>query len=176
MIDLYPKVCNLCGGPVEYISNAQIYGRQYGSGFCYRCRSCGAYVGTHKPQPRKALGILANTEMREWKQKCHNQFDPFWQEHKDKQRRRKNLYIRLAGEMGIDVRDCHFGYFDLDQLKTAYRILEKWWENPPEDMDYEPASEPCKCCYCAAWTDLYGVMTYACDMSFCIKAVEEEVW
>lgn len=176
MIDFYPKVCNLCGGPVEYISNAQIYGRQYGSGFCYRCRSCGAYVGTHKPQPRKALGILANTEMREWKQKCHNQFDPFWQEHKDKQRRRKNLYIRLAGEMGIDVRDCHFGYFDLDQLKTAYRILEKWWENPPEDMDYEPASEPCKCCYCAAWTDLYGVMTYACDMSFCIKAVEEEVW
>ena len=161
---------------MEYISNAQIYGRQYGSGFCYRCRSCGAYVGTHKPQPRKALGILANTEMREWKQKCHNQFDPFWQEHKDKQRRRKNLYIRLAGEMGIDVRDCHFGYFDLDQLKTAYRILEKWWENPPEDMDYEPASEPCKCCYCAAWTDLYGVMTYACDMSFCIKAVEEEVW
>lgn len=176
MIDLYPKVCNLCGGPVEYVSNTQIYGRQYGSGFCYRCRSCGAYVGTHKPQPRKALGILANTEMREWKQKCHNQFDPFWQEHKDKQRRRKNLYIRLAGEMGIDVRDCHFGYFDLDQLKTAYRILEKWWENPPEDMDYEPASEPCKCCYCAAWTDLYGVMTYACDMSFCIKAVEEEVW
>lgn len=176
MIDLYPKVCNLCEGEVEYISNAQIYGRQYGSGFCYRCRACGAYVGTHKPQPRKALGILANTEMREWKQKCHNQFDPFWQEHKDKQRRRKNLYIRLAGEMGIDVRDCHFGYFDLDQLKMAYRILEKWWENPPEDMDYEPASEPCKCCYCAAWTDLYGVMTYACDMSFCIKAVEEEVW
>ena len=176
MIDLYPKVCNLCGGPVEYISNSQIYGRQYGSGFCYRCRSCGAYVGTHKPQPRKALGILANTEMREWKQKCHNQFDPFWQEHKDKQRRRKNLYIRLAGEMGIDVRDCHFGYFDLDQLKTAYRILEKWWENPPEDMDYEPASEPCKYCYCAAWTDLYGVMTYVCDMSFCIKAAEEEVW
>ena len=112
MIDLYPKVCNLCGGPVEYISNSQIYGRQYGSGFCYRCRSCGAYVGTHKPQPRKALGILANTEMREWKQKCHNQFDPFWQEHKDKQRRRKNLYIRLAGEMGIDVRDCHFGYME----------------------------------------------------------------
>jgi len=176
MIDLYPKVCNLCGGPVEYISNSQIYGRQYGSGFCYRCRSCGAYVGTHKPQPRKALGILANTEMREWKQKCHNQFDPFWQEHKDKQRRRKNLYIRLAGEMGIDVRDCHFGYFDLDQLKTAYRILEKWWEKPPEDMDYEPASEPCKYCYCAAWTDLYGVMTYVCDMSFCIKAAEEEVW
>ena len=48
MIDLYPKVCNLCGGPVEYVSNAMIYGRQYGSGFCYRCQSCGAYVGTHK--------------------------------------------------------------------------------------------------------------------------------
>ena len=165
MIDLYPKVCNLCGGPVEYVSNAMIYGRQYGSGFCYRCRACGAYVGTHKPQPHKALGILANAEMREWKQKCHNLFDPFWQGHKDRQRRRKNLYIRLAGEMGIDVQDCHFGYFNMDQLKRAYKILERWKESLPEDLD----------CYRADWTDMYGVMVYACDMSFCIKAEEEGI-
>lgn len=175
MIDLYPKVCNLCGGPVEYVSNAMIYGRQYGSGFCYRCQSCGAYVGTHKPQPRKALGILANAEMRDWKQKCHSLFDPFWQGHKDRQMRRKNLYIRLAGKMGIDVQDCHFGYFNMDQLERAYKILERWKESPPEDLDYEPACEPCKDGYRADWTDMYGVMVYACDMSFCIKADDEGI-
>lgn len=178
MIDLYPTVCNLCGGKVEYINNAKIYGRPYGSGYCYRCTECGAYVGTHYPWPRQALGILANAQMREWKMKCHNLFDPFWKgAGKRKRERRKNLYIRLAGEMRIDVADCHFGYFNLDELKRAYQILEKWQENPPEDLEYEAASEPCKDCYMAGWTDMYGVMVYACDMSHCIKAeLEERSW
>lgn len=57
-VNLYPKVCNLCGGKVECISNSVIYGREYGSGYCYRCQSCGAYVGTHKPWPKRAMGIL----------------------------------------------------------------------------------------------------------------------
>ena len=45
MIDKYPKTCNLCGGRVEYISNAKIYGRPYGSGYCYHCTACGATWG-----------------------------------------------------------------------------------------------------------------------------------
>ena len=49
MIDKYPTVCNLCGGKVIYTSNARIYGKEYGSGKCYLCTNCGAYVGTHKP-------------------------------------------------------------------------------------------------------------------------------
>ena len=174
MIELYPTSCNLCGGQVEYISNARIYGRQYGSGYCYCCTSCGAYVGTHKPRPREAMGILANAEMREWKKKCHALFDPFWQQaKKGRQILRKNLYIRLAGEMGIDVPDCHFGYFNMEQLKRAYKILKKWQQKPPENMLYEPASPPCKDCFLAEWTDMYGTMVWACDMSACIKAHEE---
>ena len=72
---LYPTKCNLCGGDVVYISNARIYGREYGSGRCYYCTSCKAYVGTHKPRPREAFGILANAEMRNMKKKCHKLFD-----------------------------------------------------------------------------------------------------
>ena len=93
----------------------------------------------------------------------------------DRQGRRKNLYIRLAGEMGIDVQDCHFGHFNIDQLKSAYKILERWKESPPEDLDYEPACGSCKDCYRADWTDMYCVMVYACDMSFCIKADDEGI-
>ena len=174
MINQYPKTCNLCGGEVEYISNAEIYGRKYGSGYCYHCKKCGAYVGTHKPWPKKAMGILANEEMREWKKKCHALFDPFWKESKSKQRRRRNLYVRLAGEMEIDVKDCHFGYFDLNQLKYAYKILEQWKDTMPEDLEYEIPKELCKSCYRAKWTDMYGVMVMACDMSRCVKADEEE--
>jgi hypothetical protein len=38
MIDLHPSSCNICGGETEYISNAGIYGKEYGSGKCYRHR------------------------------------------------------------------------------------------------------------------------------------------
>ncbi len=173
MIDVYPKICNICGERVEYISNTKIYGRQYGSGYCYRCTVCGAYVGTHKPWPRKAMGILANAEMREWKMKCHGLFDSFW--NGTGRRRRNQLYIRLAGEMGIPAKDCHFGYFDLRQLRLAYRILEEWKDNPPEKFDYEEAAEPCLSCHLADWADMYGTMVYACDMSSCYRAEVEGI-
>jgi hypothetical protein len=123
MIDLYPTKCNLCGGKVVYISNAKIYGKQYGSGYCYHCTDCNAYVGTHEPRPKEALGILANKEMREWKMKCHGLFDPLW---KNKREKRSKLYSILAFQMGIPIRQCHFGYFDLAALKKAYEILKTW--------------------------------------------------
>lgn len=56
---LRPTKCNICGGEVEYIPNKFIYGKSYGSGFCYHCCQCGAYVGTHKIRPQEAFGILA---------------------------------------------------------------------------------------------------------------------
>lgn len=174
MIDLYPKTCNLCGGQVEYISNERVYGRKYGSGFCYHCTACGSYVGTHRNQPRKAMGILADAQMRTWKMRCHERFDSFWRKHKRSAFRRSNLYIRLAGEMRIKVSDCHFGYFNLEQLQIAYKIMEKWEKKPPEDLEYEPASAPCADCHIAEWTDMYGIMVFACDMSHCVKADEED--
>ena len=122
MILLYPKICNLCGGSVEYVSNAKIYGKPYGSGYCYHCRQCGAYVGTHQPRPREALGILANAEMREKKIQCHNLFDSMWRNGKQ----RRSCYRRLAEALNIPVADCHFGYFDLKQLDRALEILKAW--------------------------------------------------
>lgn len=123
-MNLYPKICNICGGKVEYISNANIYGRTYGNGFCYRCQKCGAYVGTHVPRPRQALGILANEEMRKMKMACHEIFDSMWRNHKQRER----CYRRLAEAMGIPTEECHFGYFDSEQLASAYKILREWVE------------------------------------------------
>jgi hypothetical protein len=110
---------------VAYTSNAVIYGRKYGSGHCYRCRSCGAYVGTHEHRPKEAFGILSNAEMREWKIKCHSIFDNLWQfRNNDERNRYRNMYYgRLAEALNISKSDCHFGYFDMDMLKKAYEIL-----------------------------------------------------
>ena len=121
---LQPTTCNLCGGNVIYTTNDRIYGKKYGSGYCYLCTACGAYVGTHRPRPKEALGILANERMKKGKRVCHEIFDKLWKNARE----RRVLYAKLAEEMGIPVELCHFGYFDMEQLKQAYKILKKWEE------------------------------------------------
>ncbi len=126
LINLYLTKCNLCGGEVVYTSNSKIYGREYGSGKCYYCTSCGAYVGTHKPRPKEALGILGNAEMREMKMKCHELFDQQWKNEETSKKRhtaRKNAYAGLAARLDIPVEECHFGYFDMDMLDMVYKVL-----------------------------------------------------
>ncbi len=121
MIDLQPTICNLCGGEVEYITNDKIYGKQYGSGWCYHCKQCNAYVGTNKLRPKEALGILATEEMKSWKISCHKLFDKLWKEDGYK---RGECYKWLADEMRIPVDECHFGYFDIPKLRQSYAILK----------------------------------------------------
>jgi hypothetical protein len=128
MINPQPVKCNICGGRVEYISNTAIYGREYGSGKCYRCIECGAYVGTHVPRPTEALGILSNAEMRAWKMRCHAIFDGLWKNGRDRKEqcdRRRKSYGWLAKKLGMSRSNCHFGYFDLPTLKRAYGILKR---------------------------------------------------
>lgn len=116
---LRPTVCNLCGGKVEYIQNKHIYGKPFGSGYCYYCVKCGAYVGTHRARPKEAFGILSNLKMRQAKTRCHDVFDSMWKNYKERQK----LYKWLAKELNIDESECHFGYFDLSMLNKAYNIL-----------------------------------------------------
>ena len=124
-VDLHPTVCNICGGSVIYTSNDRVYGKKYGSGYCYLCTSCGAYVGTHVPRPRESLGLLADARMRKGKRMCHDLFDQKWKGKEHGHKKRAAAYKWLAGEMGIPIEDCHFGYFNLEQLRAAYRILMK---------------------------------------------------
>ena len=126
MINAKPTKCNLCGGVVVYASNSVIYGKEYGSGKCYLCKECGAYVGTHRPRPTEALGLLADKEMRDMKMKCHDLFDKKWRFEKNSRKRhiaRRKAYAELADKLNISVNECHFGYFDINMLNKAYGIL-----------------------------------------------------
>jgi hypothetical protein len=123
LINLYPTICNICGGQVVFTSNAAVYGKEYGSGKCYLCQSCGAYTGTHRPRPKEALGLLADEPMRKGKVACHDLFDAMWKGKRKAQKKRKDLYSWLADRMGISVEECHFGYFNIHQLRSAYKIL-----------------------------------------------------
>ncbi len=125
-IDLHPKICNLCGGPVIYTDNSIIYGRPYGSGKMYFCTKCGAYVGTHEPRPTEAFGILANREMRDLKTKCHALFDEKLRKERSyikRRQKRQECYRTLAEQLCIPKEECHFGYFDLNTLKQVYQLL-----------------------------------------------------
>lgn len=121
----YPKKCNLCDGNVRYTSNAEVYGKEYGSGKCYLCEQCGAYVGTHKPRPQEALGLLANEEMRKLKMACHDAFDSLWLNSKDRRGERVKCYEWLSKQMGLPLELTHFGYMNLEQLKQAYKLIKE---------------------------------------------------
>lgn len=122
----YP--CPYCGGKVIFTSNAYIYhGKTYGNGKCYVCTNCRTSCGVHgKPVPTKRpLGILATDEMKQLKQQCHSKFDEVWRDHKLK---RGACYKRLAKLMNIKPQQCHFGWFNVDDLKRANAILsDKGW-------------------------------------------------
>lgn len=137
-VNLYPTRCNLCGGKVIYTSNSTIYGKEYGSGKCYLCTSCKAYVGTHKPRPKEALGILANARMRKGKMMCHEIFDSKWKGKNKAQKKRKDLYFWLAKKLDIPLDMCHFGYFDLETLLRAYKALQAMNDKP---LKYDASGE-----------------------------------
>ena len=127
-IDRYPVpiVCPYCNSSVIFTSNAEIYGRQYGNGMCYKCTECNSYVGVHTGT-KIPLGRLADKELRELKKECHSLFDPVWQ--KNKNITRDMAYRILAELLEIHVNECHFGWFDKKTLHRAKQIMsKKYWE------------------------------------------------
>lgn len=114
------KLCPYCWRHTVLADSAEIYnGRSYG--MIWICRPCRAYVGCHKGS-NKALGRLANAELRTWKKAFHAAFDPIW---KNGVEARGELYSWLAGKMGMDVQRCHGGMFDVGQCKKAIELLNR---------------------------------------------------
>lgn len=117
-----PEICIYCGDKVGLVSNATVYGKEYGNGKCYKCESCDSYVGVH-PDLKTPLGILANKELRELKKKAHFLFDPIW--NKKDGISRTGAYNRLAIKLGIPTEQCHFGWFDKDMLLKTIEVLKE---------------------------------------------------
>jgi len=132
-IDSYPipNTCPYCNSPVIFTSNAEIYGRQYGNGMCYKCTVCDTYVGVHTGT-KIPLGRLADKELRDLKKECHSLFDPIWRENKNITR--SEAYKKLAELLKIPVNECHFGWFDKETLYKAKTIMSKenWEKNDNE--------------------------------------------
>lgn len=121
------KRCRYCSEAAQLL----IFGQP---GYPYRncygptwvCVPCGAWVGCH-PGTERALGGLANAELRAWKVKAHAAFDPLWEakmrrDSCSKGRARRAGYAWLAAQLGIPVEKTHIGYMSVEECKRVVDV------------------------------------------------------
>ena len=116
------KVCPYCNKDTELIDSAEIYGgKSYG--LMYICRDCNAYVGCYRDTD-KALGRLADFQLRDFKHRAHLHFDKIWQENPSIGRR--DAYRWLAQQMDIPVELTHIGMFEVDMCQKVIELSEEY--------------------------------------------------
>lgn len=137
-------ICQYCNTNAKLVDSSVVYGKSYG--MIWYCQDCKAWVGVHKNSKKNApLGILANSELREWKKKAHSLFDELWKikMEKDKcskSKARKAAYKWLSGMMGIDYNKCHIGKFDIEKCKQVVNICQNfhlWVRRYKKTLDKE---------------------------------------
>lgn len=115
-----PEHCRYCGDAVFLVTNDEIYGRRYGEWpYAYKCIGCDANVGLH-PHTDIPLGTLADKALREARKnkKLHIQLT------RQQKWSRLQSYAWLAKQMSIEVKDCHWGWFDLADCEKAATICQ----------------------------------------------------
>ncbi|WP_088255607.1 zinc-finger-containing protein [Fimbriiglobus ruber] len=133
--------CPYCGSGAKLVLGRAIYADRWPNlsdkafWACERYPTCDAYVGCH-PGTETPLGRLANKELRGWKLKAHNSFDPLWKAKLAKRQReqgpdpkiraRGTGYQWLAGQLGIPVEQCHIGLFDADTCRRVVTLCEPY--------------------------------------------------
>lgn len=113
------KICPYCKQPSQYVDSKIIWGKSYG--MIYYCQPCQSWVGVHKDEPEKALGRLANAELRELKKEAHAAFDPIW---KSNMKSRHDAYTWLSEQLGIPRDYTHIGYFGVETCKKVITICK----------------------------------------------------
>lgn len=109
--------CPYCGRPTELVDSSRIYGKSYDCK-CYYCEPCQAWVGCHKGTD-KAMGRLANKELRALKHQAHEAFDPIW---KDGHLPRVKAYERLSAVFGLPIEQTHIGMFNEDMCRKVISV------------------------------------------------------
>lgn len=112
--------CPYCGKDAQFITSKDFYGKDYGSNL-YVCTPCDARVGTHG-RGKKALGTLANANLRELRKRCHSRIDPLWRSRKMS---RGSVYNRLQKVMSLSSEEAHIGLFNEQQCFQLLDIFER---------------------------------------------------
>jgi hypothetical protein len=111
-------ICPYCNQESQFIDSSVIYGKSYG--MMYLCSDCDSHVGCHDGT-NKAKGTLANKELREFRKKAHECFDPLW---KNKTYSRSSAYKWLSEKLGIPVDKTHIAMFNKEQCNKVIALFE----------------------------------------------------
>lgn len=114
------KICPYCKQPTEFVDSSEVYRESHG--MIYLCRPCRAWVRIHKDSEAAALGRLANAELREWKKKAHDAFDPIW---KSNLMSREQAYAWLSEKLKVPRHYTHIGFFGVETCKKLVIICKK---------------------------------------------------
>ena len=121
--------CDYCDCSTELVNSAEIYnGQDFGK--MWICRQCRAYVGCHYGSS-KALGRVANPQLRNAKKIAHHYFDQIWayyqKVHKTSKREaRKAGYRWLSANMKTPISETHIGMFDINQCLKATKLSKEY--------------------------------------------------
>lgn len=113
-------ICPYCHSKSEYRDSSEIYGRSFG--MIYICPKCKAYVGVHKGTDR-ALGRLADAELRACKIEAHSYFDELFKRGIMK---RRDAYRWLSRQLGIPKEYTHIGMFSPDTCRRVVSICKEY--------------------------------------------------
>lgn len=112
-----PCTCSYCGGRVDLVNNAVIYGKAYGWPLTYRCHDCKAKVGCH-PGTDIPLGTLADAATQKARMAAHQAFDPIWKGKGPQARSR--AYRALARAMNQPA--AHISWFNRDDCEKVVEL------------------------------------------------------
>ena len=124
------KTCRYCQQPAALLrvgDDGYPYQRDYGP--TWVCVPCQAWVGCH-PGTEKALGGLANAELRAAKQAAHAAFDPLWQRKIEKEgctkgHARRAGYRWLSEQLGLPYKQTHIGYMSLEECRRVVEVCTR---------------------------------------------------
>jgi hypothetical protein len=118
--------CPYCNCRTEKVTDKDIYGPQSNyDRYFYRCvKNPDHYVGIRKSDNETSMGRVADKNLRYWKRKGHEAFDPIWKDLKIFSTQH-GAYVWLSGKMNLPLNVTHFGMFDVEQCKTAIEHCEK---------------------------------------------------
>ena len=111
--------CPYCRKNADWVENKTIYGRNYGRSYMvWLCGDCDAWVGCHR-NTQRALGTMANKELRELRIKCHDKFDKLW---KETNWTRGQAYEWLQSKMKLHKTQAHIAKFDKKMCLKFLRL------------------------------------------------------